>query len=107
MALERELFAHRWVHVFEEDTERAAVYRPADADIPLSRRPRAWLELSRDGSARILLPGPDDRLREQAATWREEDGDVVIRPTGAGDAAREYRVIERSSDRLLVRRSPA
>ena len=99
----RELFAHRWVHVFEEDTERGAVYRPAESDIPLSRRPREWLELSRDGSARVLLPGPDDRLREQAAAWHEEAGDVVVRTTGAGDS-REYRVVQCSNDRLVVRR---
>ena len=34
------LFATRWVHAFEEDDARGAVYRPADADLPLSRRPR-------------------------------------------------------------------
>src|SRR5262245_27373902 len=94
----------RWVHVYEEDTERGAVYRPEDPDIPLSRRPGTQLELSADGSARVFVAGPDDRLREQPAVWAEEAGELVIRGTATGPAAgRVLRVVDWSPDHLLVR----
>ena len=100
-----ELFAQPWVHVFEEDTAEGLVFRPADADIPLSRRPRMRLSFSRDGSARTLLPGPDDRPVETKATWRA-DGDALVvrtRPEGAR-AQKELRVVRASKGRLIVRR---
>jgi hypothetical protein len=104
VADERALFAQRWIHVFEEDTAQGAVYRPEEHDIPLSRRPRERLELDADGSARLLVPGPDDRAQEQSATWREEDGEIVIRAGPRGPApGRVLRVVERSADRLIVR----
>jgi hypothetical protein len=100
------LSAQKWVHVFEEDTPEGAVYRPENEDVPLSRRPRERLELLADGSAKVLVPGPDDRLLERAATWSEEGGQLVIRTAASGKAApagKEYRVIERSADRLVIR----
>ncbi len=100
-----DLFAHRWVHAFEEDTEDGEVYRPEDADLPLSRRPRERLELSRDGSARVWLPSPDDRPRAQAATWSEESGELVVEAKGGGaGGGKEYRIVSRSVDRLVARR---
>lgn len=100
-----ELFAKPWVHVFEEDTAEGLVFRPADADIPLSRRPRLRLSFSRDGSARTLLPGPDDRPVETPATWQVEGDGLLVR-TGpeAGRAQKELRVVRRSKGRLIVRR---
>ena len=92
------LFATRWVHVFEEDTPEGAVYRPEDSNIPLSRRPRERLELARDGSASLFVGGPDDRLVEQPATWRDEAGGVAIRPR---DGA-EVLVVDRSPERIVV-----
>jgi len=93
------LFATQWVHVFEEDTAEGAVYRAEDDDIPLSRRPRERLELGRDGSARLFVPGPDDRLAEQAATWSDEGGSLVVR---AREGGAEIRIVERSPKRLVV-----
>lgn len=92
------LFATRWVHVFEEDTAGGAVYRPEDADIPLSRRPRERLEFSPDGSARFFAGGPDDRLIERATTWRDDSGASGTRAAGGADV----RIIARSRDRLVV-----
>lgn len=95
-----------WVHVFEEDTAEGAVFRPEDADIPLSRRPRERIELRADGSATILVPGPDDRFVPQPARWTDEGGALVVRD--AEDAVR-MRVVKQSSDRLVVemgRRGP-
>jgi hypothetical protein len=94
------LFGTRWVHVFEEDTPAGAVYRAEGDAIPLSRRPREQFELRRDGSARLFAPGAADRPVEQAATWREEDGVLIVR---ARDGDTEVRIVERSPERLLVR----
>ena len=43
--LSPELFRHRWIHSFEEDSVQAQVYRPQSWDFPLSRRPREAFEL--------------------------------------------------------------
>jgi hypothetical protein len=95
-----ELIGRRFVHVFEEDGGRGAVYRPEEAaDIPLSRRPRARLELLEGGRAVLVAPGPDDRMVEQTATWSQDGDSVLVRPDGSG---REIRIIEWSADRLLV-----
>ncbi len=93
-----------WVHVFEQDTSDGAVFRPEDTDIPLARRPRERLELSPDGSATLLMPGPDDRLVPHPATWREEGDAIVVR-----DAADQVRmtIVQRAPDRLVARLSPA
>jgi hypothetical protein len=93
------LYATRWVHVFEEDDADGAVYRPAEDKIPLSRRPRTQFELSADGSARVFVAGPDDRPAGVPASWRDEDGTIVIRP----DQGPELRLVKRSRDRLTVR----
>ncbi len=93
------LFKTTWVHVFEEDTDAGAVYRPEDGDIPLSRRPRERIELDPDGTARFFLPGPDDRFVEQPASWKDEEGVLVI-DVRKGDA--ELRITDRSPDRLVV-----
>ena len=93
------LFSTIWVHVFEEDERGARVYRPDDADIPLSRRPREQLRLDANGTARLFVPAPDDRLREEHGTWSEEDEAIVIE----GPGGRTYRVVERSPERLVVR----
>ena len=96
------LFGTGWVHVFEEDTPAGAVYRAEGDAIPLSRRPRERLALKRDGSAHLFGPGPDDRLIEQPATWREEGDALVVRAAKGG---LELRILERSPTRLGVRSS--
>ncbi len=94
--------ATTWVHVFEQDTAEGAVFRPDDADIPLSRRPRERIELSPGGKAALLMPGPDDRFVRHPATWREERGTLVVRDE---DDVVRVRVVARSADRLVVRLS--
>ena len=107
------LFGVRWIHVFEEDTGEAEVFRPETQDVPLSRRPRRRLELSPDGTARILVPGPDDRLVESRGIWRAEGerGPVGERGSpgergsvGEGAEVRLIRVREHSPARLVVAR---
>jgi hypothetical protein len=92
------LFATRWVHVFEEDTPEGAVYRPEDDNIPLSRRPRERLELSADGTAKIITQGPDDRLVEKPAKWTSGARE-------AASAAADVVIVKESPSRLIVRRN--
>ncbi len=75
------LFATTWVHVFEQDT------------------PRERLVLTRDGSARILAPGPDDRFVEQHATWSKEGDTVIVR---ANKGNLQLRVAQKAPDILIV-----
>ena len=97
------LFGTRWIHMFEEDTAEGEVYRPETDDVPLSRRPRRRLSLSPDGSARVLMPGPNDRLVETPARWEAEGEQVVIRASrGAGKAQTLIRIRDRSPTRLVV-----
>jgi hypothetical protein len=95
----KRLFATRWVHAFEEDTPEGAVYRPEGSTLPLSRRPREGLELDADGTARIYRPGPDDRAVAQPASWRDENGAVVVR---AHEGGAELRLVEHSPERLVI-----
>jgi hypothetical protein len=88
----------RWVHVFEEDTGDAAVYRPEHADIPLSRRPREQLVLDANGQGTLFAGGADDRLSGRAVSWRDANDPGTTR-----DGAADVQIIDRSPDRLVVR----
>ncbi len=96
------LYATRWVRVFEEDGPRGASYRPQTADLPLSRRPRDQFELDADGTARLFVPGPDDRLIAREAIWSHEGDHVVIRLRGSPVV--EMRIVELTPRRLRVLR---
>ena len=91
-----------WVHVFEEDTAAGAVFKPEDADIPLSRRPREQIEFRSGGAATLWASGADDRPAPISARWTQEDDGLVVRD---GDGTVRLRVLEQSADRLLVRLS--
>lgn len=100
----RALFEAVWVHVFEEDGTEGAVYRPEGGELPLSRRPRQRLSFSPDGSARLVVAGPDDRLHEVEAHWTEKEGEITVSAEAAAGSVRTLRVRVQSSDCLLVRR---
>lgn len=93
------LFGTTWVHVFEEDTDEGAVYRPEDDDIPLARRARERIRLQSDGSAVVFVSGADDRPVEQPATWRDEGDALVIHRSKGGSP---LRVVSHSPSRLIV-----
>jgi hypothetical protein len=106
------LFTTRWVHVFEEDTAEGAVYRPEDDNIPLSRRPRERLELSADGTAKIIAPGPDDRLVAKPATWASGASAAPkgafskdVKEVAASAASADIQILKQSPSRLIVRRT--
>ncbi len=93
------LFATRWVHVFEEDGASGALYRPADDNIPLSRRPRDQFELDADGTAHVYVGGADDRAVASSAAWRDDNGVIVITPH---KGTRTLRIVQQARDRLVV-----
>ena len=93
------LFSTEWVHVSEEDTPAGAVYRPASAPIPLSRRPRERLEFAPDGSARLSRPGADERLAARRARWTDTDDALVVQDDGE-----ELLIVDASPERLVVQR---
>jgi hypothetical protein len=100
------LFRTRWIHVFEEDTAEGEVYRPETEDVPLSRRPRRRLSLSPDGTARVLVPGPDDRLVEVPARWEAEGERAAVSAVrGAFKSATVIRIRDRSATRLVISKS--
>ena len=102
----RKLVQTRWVHVDGDDADRGAVFRNADGDVPLSRRPREFLEFGDDGTVRKLATGADDRAHEvDRASWHDEGGHVVFRfSTPNAKGASEYRIVEQGADRLVIRR---
>jgi hypothetical protein len=91
-----------WIHVFEEDSDAGAVFKPEDADIPLSRRPRERVTFGPGGAAKIWSGGPDDRPAPLEATWTDENGMVVVRDRRG---TVRLRVIEHSAGRMLAKRS--
>ena len=97
------LFTTVWVHVFEEDGTGGDVYRPEGADLPRSRRPRQRLSFSPDGSAELVVSGPDDRLHSVAGRWTESHGEITVTVESAS-SVRTLRVRVQARDCLLVRR---
>jgi hypothetical protein len=100
----KSLFDKTWVHVFEEDGTEGAVYRPDAGILPLSRRPRQRLSLSPDGSARLMVSGPDDRLHEVHGRWTEKAGEIAVTPDAGPVPVQPLHLRVVASDRLLVRR---
>ena len=101
------LYTTRWVHVFEEDTPEGAVYRPEDDNIPLSRRPRERLQLSADGTAKVITQGPDDRLVEKPATWTSPSRETAAAAAAASspaDLQADLQIVKQTPSRLIVRR---
>jgi hypothetical protein len=104
--LEPNVFRHRWVHSFEEDSADAQIYRPQSWDFPLSRRPREAFELRADGTAQLFLPGAADRPEAADAMWTEDKGELIIRAPKKGTRGPStLRILQFATDRLLVHRS--
>jgi len=98
------LFETTWVHVFEEDGSEGAVYRPDESVLPLSRRPRQRLSFYPDGSARLMVSGPDDRLHEVNARWTEKSGEIAVTAESAPVSIKTLHLRVAASDRLVARR---
>jgi len=102
----RALVHTRWVHADGDDTTQGAVFRDAAGDIPLSRRPKKYLEFSDEGTVRRLATGADDRAHEvDRTTWRNVDGHVVFRfETADAHGRHDYQVVEQGAGRLVIRK---
>ncbi|MEP6619058.1 MAG: hypothetical protein ABJE47_07085 [bacterium] len=102
----RALVGTRWVHVDGDDAAGDAVFHDAAGDVPLSRRPKEFLEFSDDGTVRLFATGADDRAQETARTnWSEDAGGVQFRlkvPDARG--ATIYRIVEHGPGRLVIQR---
>jgi hypothetical protein len=103
--LNLKLFDERWLHSYEEDTAKGQVYRPESWDFPLSRRPREAIELHRDGKAKMLLGGEEDRPHPMDASWSEEAGAIVIRATNPAGHQKKAarRIVSSAPDKLIVK----
>ena len=88
-----------WVHVIEQDTPDGLVFRPAESDIPLSRRPRAAFELRTDGSALLTAGGPADGPRTRPGSWTHAAGTVLVHED---DGRVRWRIVEATADQLVV-----
>jgi hypothetical protein len=100
------VFQLRWIHAFEEDSAEGDVYRPETETIPLSRRPRQRLELAPDGSARLWVPGSDDRPHAGQARWHSEGEEIVVNVEADGGRPEQVlHVSIQSPTRLVVRKA--
>jgi hypothetical protein len=98
----RALFETAWVHAFEEDGTEGEVYRPESRALRRSRRPRERIALFPDGSARLTVPQPDDRLREVEARWTRQGDEILVTAGGPSPVATLHlRLID--DERLVVR----
>ncbi|HEX7039044.1 MAG TPA: hypothetical protein VF202_02900 [Trueperaceae bacterium] len=70
------------------------------ADLPPSRG-RTVLTFREDGGLDVGAPGPDDRPRDAAGTWRLEGDLLTIEAPVLGGT---YRVVVASQERLVIRR---
>ncbi len=91
-----------WVHVFEEDGAAGDVYRPEGGELPLSRRPRQRLSFSPDGSAALVVSGPDDRLQSLTAHWTELESEFLVTPESTAASVQPLHVQVKARDCLLV-----
>ena len=83
----------KWMHAHEEDADGAMVFRPASHPLPPSRG-RLVLDLSPDGSAVQIEPGPTDAPVDTHVTW-SLDGDRLT----VGE--RRWSVVSVDAERLV------
>ncbi|MCY7350991.1 MAG: hypothetical protein LH606_10020 [Cytophagaceae bacterium] len=67
-----------WVHSGEEDTENETVFRPADYDFPLSRRPRESFQLKQDGKLVKGEGSASDGVQETQGTWKLKNDEIAF-----------------------------
>jgi hypothetical protein len=82
-AIDRTLLVRAWVHSHEDDTETAAVYRPAEFPFPPARG-RTGFQLHPDGTLTARKPGPTDRSVVAAGTWQLAGDRLELTRSNAG-----------------------
>ena len=99
---EQDLLHNRWLHVHEEDTPGETVYRPATAQLPLSR-PRTGFELHPDGTLLEIGPSPTDAIQQLPGNWDLRDNVLTLRSPTAG--SQRLTIASLAPDRLVVKRT--
>jgi hypothetical protein len=104
--INRAALCQRWLHAWEEDTKTEQVFRPADYNFQLSRRPRESFELKPDGTVIEGTPSATDRVLEAQGTWRLIGDDQLAFYTGSqSEPTKKLRIVSASQERLVVKRS--
>lgn len=93
----------RWVHVREEDTAEAMVFRPVGTPLPPARG-RVAFELRPDGRFAETGLGAADAPEEAAGDWTVDDDTITLSAGAAQGVPRVMRVVSVAPDRLVVRR---
>ena len=93
----------RWVHVHEEDTDDAMVFRPVGTDLPPARGRMAF-ELRPDGSFAETGLGVDDVPQEATGRWVLEGSTLTLGEGAAQGVPREMEVVTAEAARLVIRR---
>ncbi|MBD2753258.1 hypothetical protein [Spirosoma validum] len=91
-----------WIHSTEEDSDGEAVFRPADYEFPLTRRPRDFFTLHADGS---LIKGqgtPSDSLQEDQGSWALDNNEISFRTQD--EQLQTYQIASVASDKLVLKK---
>jgi hypothetical protein len=68
----------RWVHSWEEDTERTRTYRPSGWPLSRSRAPRHVLEFEPNRRVVSRVGGPADSRIAREGRWDVEPGEPIL-----------------------------
>ena len=87
----------RWL--FSHDEGGARVYRPREAALPPSRRPRDGIDIREDGTFRAYTPGPSDAPVASEGRWTEAGDGLQL----SFDDGRVLEVVDAAPGTLKVR----
>ena len=76
--IDKNALYQEWIHSREEDTEQESIFRPADYEFPLTRRPRESFQLASDGSLTKGGVSPADRREEERGTWELKNDEIAF-----------------------------
>ena len=92
-----------WVHSSEEDTADETVFRPADYDFPLTRRPRQSLELKPDGKLVKGIATAADSIAEAEGNWELADNNKIALNTES-EPPQTMEIASINKDKLVIKK---
>lgn len=93
----------RWVHSFEEDEGKEAIFRPHDYhDFPVSRF-RFVMELKDRLKCSFLVLAANDAHYLKEGTWEYNERTKTIKVKNGSDTIYEYLILELGDDILRVK----
>ena len=92
-----------WVHSTEEDTPNETVFRPADYDFPLTRRPRESFDLKPDGKLVKGIATPSDSITEAQGNW-ELAGNNKIAFNTESEPKQTLEIASIDKDKLVIKK---